>query len=274
MSDSLRDLTDLVQGIALCKHAAGGPGEAALAIIVEHDTLVERTHEKIRRLQMYIPGAIKDWTAVLQRERKIREQERLLCDMSRTFIMLAMVNKHLRRMSQMCSRPRQMSIRNLELEIRKHVSILILLISKTGCGSDALRERFSGHGYHDVQKTLQMSYSTSDQMLNATLYLISAIDYFHKLNRKVWTINHFERNQPTQERNAYHRKTNIRHVLDILEVIPTLSSPVDEIQKNHLRSQCVVITLLIHDYYDSGVSAEDMENFLDKTSHVDLYHIL
>ena len=69
-------------------------------------------------------------------------------------------------------------------------------------------------------------------------------------------------------------KKNIRHVLDILEVIPTLSSPVDEIQKNHLRSQCVVIARLIHDYYDSGVSAEDMENFLDKTSHVDLYHIL
>ena len=56
MSDSLRDLTDLVQGIALCKHAAGG--EAALAIIVEHDTLVELTHEKIRRLQMYVPSAI------------------------------------------------------------------------------------------------------------------------------------------------------------------------------------------------------------------------
>ena len=273
MSDSPRDLTGLVQGIALCKHAAGSPGEAALAIIVEHDTLVERTHEHIRRLQMYVPGALKDVAAVFQREREIREQERLLCDMSRTRIMLAMVNKDLRRVSQMCSYTRQVSIRNLELEIRKHVSILIVLISKTGCGSDAVRERFSGHDYHDVLKTLQMSYSTTDDVLSGTLYLISAIDYFHKLNRKVWTIYHFERNQPTQERNAYRRKTNIRHVLEILDVIPTLSSPVDEIQINQLRSQCVVIAQLIHDYYDSGVSAEDMENFLE-TTPVDLYYIL
>lgn len=245
-------LSDLMRRSTLSEHTVCGPGEDALKIVVQLHAPRRRVHHAITRMRTYVPGAVKTEAAFVAIQNAIRGEEQELCGMAQRSSMLELVSRDIRRTHRECMLPRKTMVGHTQ-QITQRVEFLLRDMLRCECGGSDLM---------DVRGCVPDNfhpYFTEDFPLFKLLSLMNALHFYRDLySGRVCVI-------PGCPPKHFYM---IRDILCILDVIPTLAFPVDDIQKRLLKFHCDGISQSMHEYYDSGVGIDSLEHLLDSKHYI------
>lgn len=226
--------------------------DGALTVRLQRTTLSDRATGALPPADIVVGRQIDTLPAQhAARTIAIRENELELCGLLRLQTRLKFVDRDLWRAQQ--PRPPKTVEEQQQLERSITVEMRALLVDMyvCRCGDDRLETRPDRSFHPDSAWHLH----NTDFLSHNTLCVLLSL---HACVYRRSVVADMGRNDYT-----------MLDLLLTLDVIPSLAYPVDAAQKQHLRSQCESITLLTHEYYDSGATDADVLRFMRSVLSVD-----
>ena len=223
-------------------------GECALAVFVQQQhTLAESMHGRIDTMWRYVPGAIKNRTEWNRRMAAVSEQERELCNL---VPVPAEVSREVRRMRHECTTvPRRerdypaWARHRLENDIKGQMKELLNEMGDYVC---------------DDEEYIPRRYADTDFHRHV---LVRTLRQVHKVYDFAMTYG--------EDMEPHHTYITVRELLLVLDVLPHLQLPTDDVRMRKLGKMCERIVCMTHALYTCSTDFVQLDNFMNRAIYIE-----